>query len=142
MLWREYRKWMYEHTKGRNQKTTLRLFADDELTGYLDQEIDTALAEMITRALETDVVLQQRVQSLDVFAKDIAVAFDGMLASAPMMPHMNKPIPTSAFTNWRSLAAVAAALVIGMLFGILALIEAIRHVIIGWDMLLHTKRYM
>lgn len=133
---------MYEHTKGRNQKTTLRLFADDELTGYLDQEIDTALAEMITRALETDVVLQQRVQSLDVFAEDIAVAFDGVLASAPMMPHMNNPTPTSDFMNWRSLAAVAAALVIGMLFGTLALIEAIRHVKIGWDMLLHTKRYM
>ena len=100
--------------------TASRLFTDEELTAYLDHEIDPAIADTISLALETDVALQQRIQKLDTLTNNISIAFDGLLASAPAMPEMSKmaaPKSRTAIVTWGRTAGIAAALAIGVMTG-------------------------
>lgn len=94
-----------------------RHFTDEELTAYLDQEIDSETAKSISQRLESDAVLQERVAKLNELTDGISTALDGLLTSAPEMPDMGQNIVPYKITNWLVPVGLAAALVVGAVFG-------------------------
>lgn len=68
--------------------STRRDFSNEDLTAYLDQEADADLVRALEAALESDLDLANRLESLR-FPKDIlAAAFNDQLAAAPPMPEL------------------------------------------------------
>ena len=93
-----------------------RYFTNEELLAYLDQEIDSETAKTISRRLECDEVLRERVAKLNELSDGITTALDGLLASAPEMPDMGQNIVPSKITNWLVPVGLAAALIVGTVF--------------------------
>lgn len=59
----------------------MSMFSDEMLTAFLDGELPEAQMQQIATALETDSVLQQRLDSLQVDFAPIRAAFDELLSS-------------------------------------------------------------
>jgi len=90
-------------------------FSDEELTAFLDGELDDARAEAIALALETDVDLQAQLAALEVDFAPIRAAFDDMLGDAP---DIALPVVTPARSVSRPLlAASIVALGVGFAAG-------------------------
>jgi anti-sigma factor RsiW len=96
---------------------TSRHFTNEELTAYLDQEIDSVTADLISRRLETDAVLQGRVAKLNTMTDEILAAFDGLLGLAPAVPDMGDDVTPSKAKSWIVPVGFAAALVLAAVFG-------------------------
>ncbi|MEM8802663.1 MAG: zf-HC2 domain-containing protein [Pseudomonadota bacterium] len=94
---------------------------DEQLTAYLDGELDAAEIARIEAALATSPELTDRLAALDFPVADIRAAFDRTLDEAPAAP----PLPTvQKKTALPWLAAVAAAAVLGFGLGGVVLRQA------------------
>lgn len=93
--------------------TTETGFSDEELTAYLDGELDQATAGRIDAALARDAALRQRLDALHVPVETVRAAFDGLLDAAPPMPQLP---PAEAPRQRRALTPVLSA-VAGLAIG-------------------------
>lgn len=96
-------------------------FTDEQLTAYLDGEVEHIPADAIRRALTYDSRLRARLEDLSIDKTQITAAFDQLLIGAPAMPDLpavTSPIPTTP-TWWqaKSLRLTAAAAVISLVIG-------------------------
>ncbi|MEO0943837.1 MAG: zf-HC2 domain-containing protein [Pseudomonadota bacterium] len=94
---------------------------DEQLTAYLDGELDAAEIARINAALATSPELTERLAALDFPVADIRAAFDRTLDAAPAAPTLPKVQKKTALP-W--LAAVAAAAVLGFGLGGIVLRQA------------------
>lgn len=86
-----------------NTRSTI---SDEQLTAYLDNEMDEDTAKDITRALKHDLELQDRIANLNVDKSDLVTAFDGLLEHAPASPKPEtQEATTDTFSRFASLAA-------------------------------------
>lgn len=70
---------------------TDRIFSDEELTAFLDGEVDQETELAIAEAMETDESLGERIASLDVPLAQIRASYDLLLDDAPAMPALPEP---------------------------------------------------
>lgn len=86
-------------------------FTNEELTAFLDGEIDESLAQEIADALENDAELSARLQGLQIDSEQIRSAFDDLLDEAPSAPSALENVrPPRSFSHalpWQALAATA-----------------------------------
>ena len=103
-----------------------RTFSDEELTAYLDGEVESAARAEIERALTQDAQLRARLDALSLDKAPLQEGLDALLTSAPQAPSWDEA--EAAFAKperparhgWRRTAVAAAlALVIGFGSGIL-----------------------
>jgi anti-sigma factor RsiW len=96
--------------------TEPRSFTDEDLTAYLDGEVDTATERAMATALVSDVALQERLASLQISVVVLNEAFGGLLAAAPALPAL--PIQATSSTLGKiPKMAMAACLVLGIALG-------------------------
>lgn len=101
--------------------TELKRFRDEELTAYLDGELDVRTQRDLEAALETDVGLRQRLDALRLPSDAIASAFDDLLATAPAMPAL-PPAPAKRRRQFYVPAMSAAAgIMVGVWLGAFSL---------------------
>ena len=83
-------------------------FTDEQLTAYLDGELDDDTRTAIDDALASDDALGERLASLDIDTAAIKAGFDSLLTSAPQMPAMPEVStpPETPASRWGALAAV------------------------------------
>lgn len=84
---------------------------DEDLTAFLDGELDAARRAEIDRALADDPALQARLGALAASTLGIREAFDGLLSAAPAEPAELRvaPPPEARPTRaWRGLALAAS----------------------------------
>ena len=103
-----------------------RTFSDEELTAYLDGEVEPAARTEIERALAQNAQLRARLDALSLDKAPLQEGLDALLASAPQPPSWEEA--EAAFAEqerpgryrWRRTAVAAAfALVIGFGGGVL-----------------------
>lgn len=93
-------------------------FSDEQLTAYLDGEVEPAVAEDIRNALEGDAQLRARLDSLSIDTSEVAAAFDGLLAGAPSVPDFGEtPAAGSARSRVMGLVRYAAVAFIAVAIG-------------------------
>ena len=97
-------------------------FSDEQLTAYLDGEVDGSLRRQIDDARLKDDSLSQRLESLRLDTAQLKSAFDGMLVAAPDAPDFIIDGPDEHTRDWRvqiwQMAAVASMLLfIGSMIG-------------------------
>ena len=85
---------------------------DEDLTAYLDGELDPARCEAVEAALERDHALRRRLDGLRIPREGMAQAFDRLAATAPSMPDLPSPRRETG-GSVRRYAAMAACLLIG-----------------------------
>lgn len=90
-------------------------FTDEQLTAYLDRELDHIPADEIRAALEHDAALKARIEQLSLDTGQIADAFDDLLAKAPEMPDLAVDVQTEDSWWRRKVTGLAAAAVIAAL---------------------------
>jgi anti-sigma factor RsiW len=88
------------------------IFSDEDLTAYLDGEAEPALEAALSRALEVDEVLQERLSRLDVPIAAIREGYAALLADAPAMPPLEEP--ASRNIGWRGFGTFGAGLAAGI----------------------------
>jgi anti-sigma factor RsiW len=93
-----------------------RSFTDEDLTAYLDGEVDTATERAIATALVSDVGLRERLASLQISVVALDEAFGCLLAAAPALPALPMQA-TSGAPGQIPKMAMAACLVLGIAFG-------------------------
>jgi anti-sigma factor RsiW len=91
-----------------------RLFSDEELTAYLDEESNYARIDEINKALAQDSQLRARVEQLGISRQSLVSAFDSLLPQAPAIKLSDKHLGHSTFT-WPSITA-AACLILASFF--------------------------
>lgn len=99
-------------------------FSDEQLTAFLDGELEHVPADQIRDALEENAELQARLEGLRLEKQEIADAFEKLLDCAPAAPDLNLKEEVSASAgqlvprHWMA-AAMAACLVLGLGTGLL-----------------------
>lgn len=99
-----------------------RTFSQEELTGYLDGEIDPGLAGQIFAAAAGDRQLAQRIEDLRVDTQRIKSAMDTVLGEAPAAPDFPVGMASArsvprAVAGYRLIAASLVCLLLGGLIG-------------------------
>lgn len=99
-----------------------RSFSQEELTGYLDGEIEPGLAEQIRAAAAEDRLLAQRIEDLRVDTQRIKSAMDTLLGDAPGAPDfLAEEAPSTGAPRvtgrYRLIAASLVCLLLGGLIG-------------------------
>lgn len=99
--------------------TEPRIFTDEEITAYLDNEMHHDLREKIDHALTKDNELQARLNNLDLDTTIISNAFDGLLDSAPDAPDLKSVKVQGGMdpTLYKVAVAALVALIIGVTAG-------------------------
>ncbi len=97
--------------------TNLTSIRDEELTAFLDDELDPNRREAIEAALQIDPLLSRRLDSLRIPRDDIASAFDVLTTMAPETPELPQTESVKTRGSFLNLAAMAACLLIGGLAG-------------------------
>lgn len=92
---------------------TSPLFTDEQLTAFLDGELDKNTAEKIERALTHNKGLQQRLNELEINKPGIRLSFDSLLSQAPEFPEHLIEEPKSPINLWAGLSAAAVLLFVG-----------------------------
>lgn len=93
-------------------------FSDEQLTAYLDGEVDHIPADEIRAALEQDATLRARLESLSLETGHVAGAFDSLLDRAPEMPELDLDAePADTSPGRRNVIAMAAAAVVCLVIG-------------------------
>lgn len=93
-------------------------FTNEELTAFLDGEVDEPLAQDISNALENDAELRARLDDLQIDTGQIKSAFDGLLETAPPVPAaLEEPPPEQSVTRNLSWQAIAATALLCLLIG-------------------------
>lgn len=90
-------------------------FSDEELTAYLDGEVEYINVDAINKALANDPQLRRRIDDLTIDKPEIQSAFNDLLVAAPPVkipPQRNHNKPRY------SIGALVAAVVIAISFGI------------------------
>ncbi len=86
-------------------------FTNEELTAFLDGEVDEPMARDIGNALENDAELRARLDGLQIDTGQIKSAFDGLLETAPPVPttleEPHTPHSVSRNLSWQAIAATA-----------------------------------
>lgn len=95
---------------------------DEDLTAYLDDELDAAERRRVDEALSQCAALRARLSDLDLSVSDVAKAFDATLQNAPA-PDL-PPAPASK-APLRAGLGLAAALLVGL--GLGALWSPVTH---------------
>lgn len=96
--------------------TQLRSFTDEDLTAYLDGEVDAATNLALATALATDTALQERLESLQISVVTLNKAFGGLLPAAPALPAL--PMRATSKTIGKiPKFAIAACLALGVALG-------------------------
>lgn len=99
-------------------------YTDEQLTAYLDNELDPQLSEEIRQAAQEHTDLEQRIEEFEIQKSKLVHSMDQLLTLAPAMPDL--PVDLKAETkskaaSWgqgfRALAAGSAMLVIGGIGG-------------------------
>ena len=90
---------------------------DEDLTAFLDDELDGAAHAAIEAALRQDPLLRQRLDALRLPRDALSSAFDGVAALAPAMPDLPQAGPAKMRAFFPISAAMAACLLIGVLAG-------------------------
>ncbi len=96
--------------------TEQRTFTDEELTAYLDDEVDTELRGAIDAARSGDHDLKGRIDGLTVDRQQIEAAFESLLDQAPSSVELPDITPQGGMNSTFNKMAVAAlvALVVGV----------------------------
>lgn len=86
-------------------------FSDEQLTAYLDGELEQATHEAITQALARDSALSDRIASLDLDTDAVKADFDALLAQTPNAPDFSATDITGSATaprtmRWGGVAAL------------------------------------
>jgi anti-sigma factor RsiW len=89
-------------------------FTDEDLTAYLDAQLELTRAGQLTAALKRQPALRKRLDALRIDTDQLRSTFDPLLAAAPPLSDLPKP---RQFSAGIAVAACAAALVIGLLIG-------------------------
>lgn len=99
-------------------------FTDEQLTAYLDGELEHIPAKEIERELEGNPELEERLKSLEFDLQSATTGFEAMLAAAPAAPDLSthvKSKPANDNSGWLgkkiSSAAAIAVLLIGSVIG-------------------------
>ena len=97
----------------------MRQFTDEELTAYLDGEAEASLSEAVSKALDDDPSLVERVSRLHINTLEIKTAFDELLNVAPPAPEVvfDEPVVTGRSWGWLKTAA-ALVVAVGLGFGV------------------------
>ena len=90
--------------------------SDEDLTAYLDNELDSAARMKIEAALKTDQALQERLASLQFDIKDLQNAFDALSAVSPPLPDLASMTVTSYSRRFVRLA-LPVCLALGLVVG-------------------------
>ncbi len=109
-------------------------FTDEELTAYLDGELEETAAGALQAALEQNAELRARLDRLTLDTSQISSAFDALLASAPQVPDIQQEIATPrGWSRRKSLGAIAAAVTLSLFVGGGAAYLAKRSDLETWD---------
>lgn len=110
--------------------TDPRYFSDEDLTAYVDGEVEPSIEMAIENALASNPDLAERLSSLQFSASDLNDAFNGLLEAAPDMPDLpaGKPV-IKGKTKHR--VALATTLVFGLILGVSVMIWT-THERPGW----------
>lgn len=92
---------------------TSSLFTDEQLTAFLDGELDKNTAEKIDQALIHDKALQQRLNELKINTPGIRMSFDSLLTQAPEFPEHLIEEPKPPIHLWTGISAAAILLLVG-----------------------------
>ena len=92
-------------------------YSDEQLTAYLDGELDTTKSQAISQALAQDATLQQRLDKLQLDKTEIKQAFDALLKQAPKSNDEWAPKGDTPSYNWHQSVAAAVILGIGLVGG-------------------------
>lgn len=84
---------------------------DEELTAYLDSELDSQMAAQVEHALSTNPAISERLRALEIVKQDLMPAFDSILKDAPISPPFGAPTRSVARGSF---VRVATALVAGL----------------------------
>jgi len=95
--------------------TATRDFTDEDLTAFIDGELDAQTTASLKQALKSDQALKLRLNQLESATTGLPEAFDGLLAAAPGLPDLPKEQP--ARPAWQVPAGLAAALALGIFLG-------------------------
>lgn len=90
-------------------------FTDEQLTAYLDDQLDLATSRDIEAALARDGHLSRRLSELHVDRDAISSAFDALMTQAPAPPEAADTAPTS--WNFAKSLALMAAVVLALALG-------------------------
>lgn len=97
---------------------TGQVFSDEDLTAYLDGEAEARLEAALSEALETDEVLQARLERFDVPIAAIRDGYAALLADAPPMPALGGPVDRTPL--WRGVGTFAAGIAAGVGFAVVS----------------------
>jgi len=93
-------------------------FSDEQLTAFLDGEIDAQTARDIKKSLEDDEDLKARLAALSLPIDDLKAAFGGLLGAAPVGPDLSQSTkPRAPATRKLAVMAIAASVVLGIAIG-------------------------
>ena len=93
-------------------------FSDDQLTAFLDGELEHIPADEIRTGLDRDPKLRARLDRLALDRADIAAAFDQLLAKAPQAPdQLTKSPPPQSISRTPVWHQLAAGLALGLALG-------------------------
>lgn len=104
-------------------------FTDDELSAFLDGELDPVRQKDLEAAMATDDAVLERITSMRAATDDFRAASEALLAHAPQMPEL-PPAQTAPAVQWR---LAAASLVAGgvLTFGAMELLRP-APAVPGW----------
>lgn len=99
--------------------TDSRSFTDEDLTAYLDDELEDDIREELERALDTDADLRARLTHLELDTRQIKSAFDELLDHAPDAPDLKSVKVQGGMdpTLYKVAVAALVALIIGVTAG-------------------------
>jgi len=95
-------------------------FTDEQLTAYLDGELEHILAGEIERELEGNTNLKERLKNLEFDLASAKIGFDAMLNAAPAAPDLSAHIQAASANDnsgWLNKNLIAASAVAVMLLG-------------------------
>ncbi len=92
---------------------------DEDLTAYLDDELDALARRSIDAALQADPALRGRLDVLRIPHDALSSAFDRLTDSAPSMPEL-PAVRRRQPAHFMPMAALAASLLIGAFVGAMA----------------------
>lgn len=100
--------------------TEQRIFTDEELTAYLDDEADADIRKSIDAALSDDTAIRDQLAALTIDHEQIRAAFDSLLDHAPAAMELPDVKPQGVMnpTLYKMAVAALVALIVGVGVGI------------------------
>lgn len=92
-------------------------YSDEELTSFLDGELDSIRTQSIIERLKTDSELAMRLEQLDLNKEELKHAFEGLLNQAPNSQQKHTHVVTDQPTRFWAKGAIAASLIACMIVG-------------------------